>query len=90
MNTAAVHIVVRGRVQGVWFRASAQERASGLHLTGWVRNRPDGAVELHAEGDPEKLDQFIQWCREGPPAAKVTRLDTRSVDPQGMETFDIR
>ena len=53
MGAEAVHIVVRGRVQGVWYRGSAEARASELGLAGWVRNCPDGTVEIHAEGDRE-------------------------------------
>ncbi|GJL77039.1 MAG: hypothetical protein NPINA01_00280 [Nitrospinaceae bacterium] len=90
MDVAAVHIVVRGRVQGVWYRGSAQARASELNLTGWARNCPDGTVEIHAEGGREQLDQFIEWCRNGPPAAEVAGLDTTTVPPEGMETFLIR
>jgi acylphosphatase len=90
MTIEAVHIVVRGRVQGVWYRASAKARASELKLAGWARNCPDGTVEIHAEGDRQNLDQFIEWCRKGPSAAEVTGLDTTPVSTNGMETFLIR
>ena len=62
MTDSAVHIIVHGRVQGVFFRASAQGRAVELSLVGWVRNLPDNTVEIHAEGDRENLELFIEWC----------------------------
>ena len=72
---AAVHITVHGRVQGVWFRAGTKEKAEELGLTGWVMNRPNGTVEIHAQGKKSQLENFIAWCRQGTPAAKVTSLD---------------
>ncbi|MBC5805849.1 MAG: acylphosphatase [Candidatus Eremiobacter antarcticus] len=70
-----VHLIVRGRVQGVFFRASAQDEARLRHLTGWVRNRADGAVELVAEGSDEALAAFTAWCRRGPAGAQVDALE---------------
>ncbi|MDP6476716.1 MAG: acylphosphatase, partial [Nitrospinaceae bacterium] len=66
MADSAVHIIVHGRVQGVFFRASTQTRALELSLVGWVRNLPDSSVEIHAEGDRENLELLIEWCRQGP------------------------
>lgn len=66
-----VHLVITGRVQGVWYRASARNEGERLGLTGWVMNRADGGVEAMAEGPREKLDTFVTWCRRGPPAARV-------------------
>ncbi len=90
MSIEAVHIVVRGRVQGVYYRASARDCALELKLAGWIRNCPDGTVEIHAEGDRQNLDKFIAWCEKGPPAAGVTGLDTTPVAAGGMETFRVR
>ena len=90
MSIEAVHIVVRGRVQGVGYRYSARARASELGLAGWVRNCPDGTVEIHAEGDRENLQTFVEWCEKGPPAGEVTGLDTAPVAVQGMDIFLIR
>lgn len=70
-----VHIIVRGRVQGVYFRASAQQRARQLGLRGWVQNCRDGSVEVAAEGGKPRLRQFVSWCRNGPPGAVVTDID---------------
>ncbi len=68
-------IVVTGRVQGVFFRASAQEEGLQLGLTGEVRNLPDGAVEAIVEGERAAVDDFIAWCKRGPPAARVDRVE---------------
>ena len=90
MGDSAVHIVVHGFVQGVFFRASTQSQASEHSLTGWVRNLPDGTVEIHAEGEKESLDRFIEWCRQGPPAANVQRLDLDWVASQSLSDFEVR
>jgi len=70
-----IKIKVEGRVQGVFFRAHTQEKASSLGLTGWVRNTEDGGVEAVAEGDKKELEALISWCHKGPPAAKVFKVD---------------
>ena len=72
-----VHCVVRGRVQGVFFRASAQREAKRLGLTGWVRNLADGSVEIVVEGEDEQVRELLQWAQHGPSAARVDRVDTR-------------
>jgi acylphosphatase len=66
------HIIVQGRVQGVGYRASAQYAAEALGLTGYVRNLPDGGVEIMAEGEADTLEQLVSWARRGPSAARVT------------------
>lgn len=71
-----VQVVVHGRVQGVYYRASARDRARQLGLSGWVRNCPDGSVELLAEGEKTSLGQLVSWCQQGPPAAVVTQVIT--------------
>lgn len=72
-----VHCVVMGRVQGVFFRATTQREARRLALTGWVRNRPDGSVEVVAEGDDDTLRDFVGWVQRGPSSARVDRVETR-------------
>ncbi|MGH8550203.1 MAG: acylphosphatase [Methylococcales bacterium] len=69
-----VHILVSGRVQGVYFRASARERALELGLRGIVRNRRDGQVEIVAKGSESSLERFLEWCRHGPAQAQVDDL----------------
>ena len=75
MGKERVHLVVRGRVQGVYYRATTQKKAIELGLVGWVRNRADGTVEVVAEGDREALEKLIEWCRVGPEGAHVTYVD---------------
>lgn len=86
-----IHLLIQGRVQGVGYRMSAQWKARELGLVGWVRNRPGGAVELVAEGPGDVLDQFIAWCRSGPPVARVTNVQvTREAAREDFSAFDIR
>jgi acylphosphatase len=77
MGLKQVQLSVRGRVQGVFFRASTQREAKRLGLTGWVKNRPDGSVEILAEGDEDGLKELIAWAQKGPSAARVERVDVR-------------
>ena len=86
---AALHILVRGRVQGVWFRASTQAEALRRSLTGWVRNLQDGRVEAWAEGDKAELRLWLDWCRQGPELASVTELTMRWTEPRGLSDFVI-
>lgn len=72
-----LHLVVRGRVQGVFFRASTQREARRLGLTGWVKNRADGAVEMLAEGEESALKQLQLWAERGPSAARVDDVQVR-------------
>ena len=76
MKLEQIHIFVSGRVQGVGFRYSTQRKARQLGLTGWVRNTPDGRVEIRAEGPIDVVENFLQWCGEGPPGAAVTGVET--------------
>jgi acylphosphatase len=70
-----VRIVVRGRVQGVFFRASLSELARSLGLDGWVSNRPDGAVAAVIQGDDSRVERAIAWCRHGPELARVDSVE---------------
>jgi acylphosphatase len=74
-DKAQVQIVVSGRVQGVFFRAAAAQEARGLGLRGWVRNLPDGRVQIRAEGGRRNLEMLIAWAHQGPPAARVMEVE---------------
>ena len=86
-----MHLLVSGRVQGVGFRAMTADVADRLELTGWVRNRPDGSVEIEAEGPDPQLAEFVAWCRHGPRYARVDTLELGELAPGGGETaFEVR
>ncbi len=85
------HILVSGRVQGVFFRDSTKKKAQSLGVSGWVRNRPDGQVEAVFEGEEKKVKEMVDWARRGPAWAKVDRLDVSWEDYRGgFENFEIR
>lgn len=73
---------VHGKVQGVWFRAWTRDMARELGVTGWVRNTSDGNVEGAAQGDAAQLDEFLIRLHDGPPLARVTKVDTRQTDAE--------
>lgn len=83
-------VIVQGRVQGVFFRDTCERVASGLGVRGWVRNRSDGAVEVVAEGPRDAVGSLLAWCREGPPRARVDRLDLTDESPSGERGFRVR
>jgi acylphosphatase len=74
---------IRGRVQGVFFRAEARARAESLGVSGWVRNTADGSVEALFEGDPERVDSMLEWCRRGPGGARVDEVEVAEEPPRG-------
>ncbi|MDI6816632.1 MAG: acylphosphatase [Actinomycetota bacterium] len=78
MTLGRAHIVIEGRVQGVYYRASLKEAAEGLGLKGWVRNLPGGEVEAAVEGEESAIDALVEWCWKGPPHAAV---DNVTVEP---------
>jgi acylphosphatase len=77
MGLKRIQMVVRGRVQGVFFRASAQREARQLGLTGWVKNRPDGSVEIVAEGEEDQVKDLLAWAQNGPTTARVDKVETK-------------
>lgn len=88
---ARIQLTVKGRVQGVYYRASTVQQARHLGLTGWVMNRRDGAVEIVAEGRSDRLEELIAWCRQGPPGARVDEVDLQRQDFRGeFSEFRIR
>jgi acylphosphatase len=83
-------VVVRGYVQGVFFRDSCRREASTRGVAGWVTNRPDGAVEAVFEGEPGAVTAMVDWCRRGPRGADVDSVDETSEEPEGLTRFEIR
>ncbi len=84
-------MLITGRVQGVFFRASTRDMADGLGLKGYVRNLPDGSVEAVFEGLREQLEKAVDWCRKGPPGAVVTHVDEKWLDcPAEFDSFSMR
>jgi acylphosphatase len=90
MSDARVRAVIRGRVQGVFFRAETRDRARSLGLSGWVRNVPDGSVEAVFEGERERIESILDWCRRGPGLAEVEDVDVDWEQPRGEEGFGAR
>ena len=86
----ARRFVVRGKVQGVAFRWSAHRAAERLGVAGWVRNRPDGSVEAWAEADAVRVDALEAWLRHGPPAARVSAVESEPAEPTGLQGFEVR
>ena len=82
--------MVRGYVQGVFFRDSCRREASTRGVAGWVTNRPDGAVEAVFEGEPGAVAAMVDWCRRGPRGADVDSVDETSEEPEGLTRFEIR
>ncbi|OUZ07251.1 acylphosphatase [Aeromicrobium sp. PE09-221] len=74
-STISRHLIVHGRVQGVYFRASCEDMARRLGVAGWVRNRDDGAVELVAQGSADAVEELVRWCHQGPRQASVTSVE---------------
>ncbi|MFP4634655.1 MAG: acylphosphatase [Nitriliruptoraceae bacterium] len=90
-RTVARRVVARGRVQGVFFRASAQDQAQHSGVVGWIRNRADGAVEAWLEGPPGAVDALEQWIRDGgPPRAHVEDVEVVAETPAGHVRFEAR
>ena len=91
-NRKRIHAIVSGRVQGVCYRAFTRDAARRIgNLSGWVRNLPDGTVELEAEGPPESVDALLERCNEGPPYGRVSRIVVDEQTPLGDTSgFEIR
>jgi acylphosphatase len=77
-------------VQGVFFRDTTRRQASARGVAGWVRNRPDGAVEAVFEGDPEEVEAMIAFSRQGPRGARVERVEVIEEEPEGLVAFEVR
>ncbi len=85
------HVIISGKVQGVWFRANTKQKAEQLGINGWVRNTSDGKVEAIFEGKKENVSEMIDWCKQGPPLAKVEDVTIEDQTPNnGYGEFIIR
>ena len=82
-------VIVHGRVQAVGFRYYARIEAQRLGVSGWIRNRSDGAVEAEIEGDAASVDAMLGWLDEGPPGADVTSISTADLTPTGERGFRV-
>jgi acylphosphatase len=82
-------VIVHGRVQGVFFRGTTEDRAAAAGLAGWVRNRPDGSVEAVFEGGAEAVAALVEFCRAGPRHARVLRLEVFEEPPEGLRGFRV-
>jgi len=90
MKNVRIHLIIEGRVQGVWFRESTREKALSLGVNGWVKNLPDGTVEVVAEGEEDKVRELVKWCHKGPPAARVTKVHEKEEKYKGeFYSFDV-
>lgn len=88
---ACIKVIVKGRVQGVFFRAETKRAADRLNLGGYVKNREDGSVEALFQGDETRVHQMVEWCRTGPRSARVDQVDTESAAPLSpCHGFEIR
>lgn len=88
-DVIARQVVVHGRVQGVFFRDSCRQQAVLSRVGGWVRNEPDGSVAALFEGPAQAVDAMVAWCREGPPHARVERVEVEEAGPSGSTVFDV-
>jgi len=90
MANIRMHLIIEGRVQGVYFRDSTRKEAVTLSVFGWVKNLPDGTVEVLAEGPEDNLKELVSWCHHGPPGAKVQRVhETREEWGSEYKSFDV-
>ncbi len=90
MESVRRHVLISGRVQGVWFRQRCAETARAAGVSGWVRNLPDGRVEAVFEGAPDAVASLLAWCRTGPPRARVDAVAVTVQEPAGHVAFEVR
>lgn len=84
-----IHLLIKGKVQGVFYRASAKEMAEALHLLGWVKNTPEGDVEVTASGSDDSLQRFTEWCKKGPARAVVASVSVSKLEEKPFDDFRI-
>jgi acylphosphatase len=83
-------VAIYGHVQGVFFRDSTRRLAEREGVTGWIRNRPDGAVEAVFEGEPDSVERLVSFARKGPRGAQVERVELAEEHPEGLRGFNVR
>lgn len=86
-NIICIHAIVHGKVQGVFYRDATRQQAITLNITGWVKNKNDGTVEVQACGTPDKIDTLIAWLHQGPPRAVVTQVDWEEIPLKNDKKF---
>lgn len=84
-----VHLLISGKVQGVFYRASAKDEAESLSIKGWIRNTENGAVEATVTGSEEAIERFINWCKQGPSQARVDEVAVTQKPDEGFREFKI-
>ena len=90
MDKKHYNIKIYGKVQGVWYRASTEQKAKELGLLGFVQNEIDNSVYVEIEGPQADIDQFLTWCKEGPPLAKVSKIELKEAPLSNFTNFKIR
>jgi len=90
MAVQRIHVVIFGKVQGIYFRAYAQAEGNRLGVKGWVKNRADGAVEVAVEGESEKVEQMLAWLKQGSPGSQIAKVEVKEERPMGETQFNIR
>lgn len=86
----AFAVTLSGRVQNVGFRFATVEKAQEIGIKGFVKNKPDGTVYIEAEGEANDLNRFLEWCKEGPPAAKVENVENQEIPIQEFAGFNVK
>lgn len=89
MNSVSAHVRISGKVQGVFFRATAKQVAEKNDLTGWVKNVRNGNVEAMVSGDIDKVEKFIAWCKHGPVSAQVESVDVGYIEKKIFKEFSV-
>ena len=87
---STIHLLIKGKVQGVFYRASTKKMAVAIGITGWVRNKDNGDVELLVTGTQIQLEKFVDWCRQGPAGAVVNELIETEQEEMIFDSFSIR
>ncbi len=85
-----VHLIVKGKVQGVFYRANAKKTADENGISGWVKNTNDDCVEMVASGSQQALEKFIDWCKKGPARAKVIEVMVTEKEEQLFDEFELK